>query len=261
MVRAVILSAGQGRRLRPLTSKKPKCLIEVGGKSILEWQLETLAASGIERCAVVVGFRADKVRTTLDALGLDAPYVRTIYNESYETSDNLVSCWVAREEMQDDFLLINGDTLFDSEVIDRLLASPVAPVTIAMARKPSYDADDMKVRCDGNLVRRIGKDLPVNETSGESIGVTLFRGEGPRLFREALFRATQRPGAKRMYYLSAVNDLAMRCAVRTASIAGLRCAEIDFWPDLEVAERLVSSWGGGVAPQAIASLPMVAAAK
>jgi len=261
MVKALILSAGQGRRLRPLTSKKPKCLVRVGGRPILEWQLETLAAAGVDRCSIVTGFGAEKVCEMLRTLGLEAPGVRTIFNPSFDTADNLVSCWAARAEMYEDFLLVNGDTLFEPEVIDRLLASPPAPVTLAMARKAVYDADDMKVRCDGNVLRRVGKDLPPSETDGESIGVLLFRGEGPRLFREALADAMQTPGAARMWYLSAVNELAARGFVRTASVAGLRWAEVDYWPDLEAAERLVASWERCAAPRTIASLPLAAAAK
>jgi choline kinase len=255
------LSAGQGRRLRPLTSKKPKCLVRVGGKAILEWQLETLAVAGVDQCAIVVGFGADKVRKLLQTLGLEPPGVRTIYNPNFDTADNLVSCWSAREDMNEDFLLINGDTLFESEVIDRLLASPPAPVTIAMGRKTSYDADDMKVQCDGNLLRRVGKDLPLSQTDGESIGVLLFRGEGPRLFRAALARAMQSPGAERKYYLSAVNELAMEGHVRTASVEGLQWAEIDYWPDLQAAEQVVAAWERCPAPRTIEPLPLAAAAK
>jgi len=261
MVKAVILSAGQGRRLRPLTSTKPKCLVNVGGRAILEWQLETLAAAGVEQSAIVVGFGAEKVRKMLHTLGLEAPGVRTLYNPDFDTADNLVSCWSAREEMYEDFLLVNGDTLFEPEVIDRLLASPPAPVTIAMGRKASYDADDMKVQCEGNVLRRVGKDLPPNQTDGESIGVLLFRGEGPRLFREALARFMQQENAARMWYLSAVNDLAMRGYVHTASVEGLQWAEVDYWPDLDAAQQLVASWERCPAPRSLDPLPLAAAAK
>jgi choline kinase len=242
MVKALILSAGQGRRLRPLTATKPKCLVSIGDKAILEWQLETLEAAGVARATVVVGFRAEKVEQTLAARAHSAIDTSTIFNPRYDTADNLISCWVARDEMNEDFLLVNGDTLFESDVVHRLLASPPAPVTLAVGYKPEYDDDDMKVSCDGHMLRRVGKDLPASETSGESIGLLLFRGEGPRLFREALARATAQPEAGRLWYLSAVNDLAMRGMVQIASVEGLQWAEVDYWNDLDDAQKLVESW-------------------
>lgn len=243
-MKAVILSAGQGRRLFPLTARLPKCLLPINGKTVIEWQIEALRSAGIERVSVVVGFGAAKVRTLLTRQCLPLPEIHTIFNPRFDVADNLISCWSARGEMDEDFLLINGDTLFEPSVLFRLLQSEPAPVTVAIARKPTYDADDMKVCCTGRLLRRIGKDLPAAETDGESIGVLLFRGSGPALFRSALENAARRPDASRLWYLSAVNEMAAERLVRTAPIDGCGWAEIDYPKDLAIAEHLVAGWSG-----------------
>jgi choline kinase len=243
-VNALILSAGRGSRLLPLTATRPKCLVPIGGKPILEWQLQTLAACGVGRSSIVVGFGADEVSDFLENDFLATVDLRTVFNPLYDVADNLISCWTARAEMGSDFILLNGDTLFEQGVVQRLLASDLAPVTVAISRKSSYDDDDMKVSCSGSTLLRIGKDLPMRETNGESIGMLLFRQDGPELFRDALERAVRHRHAASQYYLSVINDLAARGLVKTASMEGLQWTEVDFLSDVGDAARLVNAWHG-----------------
>ncbi|HYD50613.1 MAG TPA: phosphocholine cytidylyltransferase family protein [Terriglobales bacterium] len=240
--RAVILSAGRGSRLLPLTEAKPKCLIEIEGKSILEWQIDALVQAGVHQSTVVVGFGADQVIAMAQELTTPQVRIRTIVNPLFDVADNLVSCWTAREEMHTDFLLLNGDTLFEPAVVERLLASRYAPVTVAMTRKSDYDEDDMKVRCDGNVLRKIGKGLPLDETDGESIGMLLLRGTGAAEFRRRLEAAIDNPQATNWYYLSIINEMAAEGMVRVAPVDGLQWAEVDFLHDLDRAQTVVEAW-------------------
>src|SRR5690606_34114380 len=121
-MRAIILSAGQGSRLLPLTQDRPKCLLPVGGRSVIEWQVRHLATGGVTEIAVVLGFHADQVADQLQALAGPQLAIRTIFNPFYNVSDNLGSCWMARGEMEGDFLLLNGDTLFEPAILKKLLA-------------------------------------------------------------------------------------------------------------------------------------------
>jgi choline kinase len=241
-VNAVILSAGRGRRLLPLTENRPKCLLSVCGQSILEWQVQTLSRCGIDRVTVVVGFGADLVEDILAAQNLPNTELRTLFNPRYDVSDNLISCWAARGEMDNDFLLINGDTLFEADIPLRVLASPSAPVAVAICSKRVYDADDMKVRCEGTALRQVGKGLAPDQTDGESIGMLLFRGRGPRLFREALERSVRNPQSARQWFLSVVDEMAREDLVTTVAVDGLQWAEIDYLRDLQTAEQMVSGW-------------------
>jgi choline kinase len=241
-MKALILSAGQGSRLLPLTADRPKCLLPVGPKSLIEWQIETLAAGGIEDIAVVLGFRAAAVETVLAGLRRPGLTIRSIFNPFFNVADNLGSCWLARQEMTGDFLIVNGDTLFEPAILARVLASPPAPITVTIDRKASYDADDMKVQVNGSRLLDIGKTLPLDIVNGESIGLLLFRGEGPRLFAEAVDRAMRTPEGLHWWYLRVIGQLAKEHRVETASIEGLAWGEVDFPHDLLRAEKLVQSW-------------------
>lgn len=135
--------------------------------------------------------------------------------------------------MTGDFLLLNGDTLFEPAVLERLLAAPPRPVRLAVDRKETYDADDMKVSLDADgRLRRVGKRLAPEIVGAESIGLMLFRGEGPALFREAIEQALRRPDALHAWYLSVIDELAEHGHVWTESIQGLKWAEIDAPADI-----------------------------
>ncbi|TWI56724.1 choline kinase [Pseudomonas duriflava] len=239
---AIILSAGQGRRLLPFTESLPKCLLEVEGKTVIEWQIDNLLVAGFDRISVVVGYAAAHVEQVLNAR-YGKGTISTFFNPFYEVADNLASCWMARQAMQDEFLLLNGDTLFDLPVLLRLLEAPVRPITLAIDRKAHYDSDDMKVCLDGDRLTRVGKTLALDSVDGESIGMMYFRSEGAALFRETLDRTIRQQDALQRWYLSIIDLLAQSTGkVFVQSIEGLSWGELDFPQDLEAAKQKARTW-------------------
>jgi choline kinase len=240
-MKAIILSAGQGSRLLPLTETTPKCLLPLGEGTILGHQIQELAAAGIRHVTVVTGFCAATVEAELARLRRPSLTLETVFNPFYGVADNLGSCWVARAAMQDEFLLVNGDTLFERAIPARLLEQGSYPVTLTIDRKDGYDSDDMKVVLDGRRLVEVGKQLGADRVDGESIGMSLYRGEGPRLFVEALDALMRAGTGVRSWYLKAVDLLAQRGAVGVFSIEGLRWGEVDFVHDLARVRRLFAA--------------------
>lgn len=241
--RALILGAGQGSRLLPLTEQLPKCLLDLNGRSMLEWQLRALADNGIAETVVVTGFRADLVEQALERIAPHGMTVRTLFNPFYKLADNLASCWMARAELRVPCLVLNGDTLFEPEIARRLLAAPPAPITVTIDRKPGYDADDMKVEVEGDRLRAIGKTLSAERVNGESIGFLRFEAEGAALFVAELERTMRTAEGPGLWYLSAIHRLAGAGAdIRVASIEGLQWGELDFPADLVYVRELASAW-------------------
>jgi choline kinase len=244
-MKAIILSAGQGSRLLPLTADRPKCLIPLDSLSVIEWQIRSLQRCGIREFVAVVGFKAEAVESLLQRLASPGVRFRTVYNPFFQVADNLSTCWMTRHEMRDDFLLVNGDTIFEPGIPARVLAEAEAPVTVTIDKRPSYDSDDMKVSLDDRRLLAIGKWLSPAQASGESIGMMLFRGRGPRLFTDELERIMRTPEGLDYWYTSAIDALAKAGAVGTVSIQGLEWGEIDFPVDLQRARALVARWAGG----------------
>jgi len=240
-VKAIILSAGQGRRLLPLTERAPKCMLPVQGRPLIGRQIDALARCGIDDVTVVVGFGAGLVEAGL-VEHYGAGRIRTLYNPFFAISDNLVSCWVARAEMESEFMLLNGDTLFAPSVLERLLAAPEHPITLAVSRKEQYDDDDMKVIRDGDRLLRVGKKLAREDVNAESIGMMTFRGDGPRRFREAMDQALRTPVALSQWYLSLIDALAQTGVVYTQEIDAAGWAEVDSAADLERASVPGAAW-------------------
>ena len=154
-MKAIILSAGQGSRLLPLTESVPKCCLVLDGKPLLRHQVESLAANGMDEIVVVTGFNHQVVEDVVSKIKIQGVSVRTLYNPFYAVSDNLGTTWIARKEMRSPFLLVNGDTLFEKSTLAQLLSSErVFPITLAVDRKGQYDDDDMKINADGEQLKR-----------------------------------------------------------------------------------------------------------
>ena len=243
-MKVIILSAGQGKRLLPLTAKIPKCLLAIKGKTLIEWQIDELHKCGLDQITVVTGYGSEKVEALLQqSYGEES--IKTHYNPDYATTDNLVSCWKVREEMNEDFILLNGDTLFEASVTKTLLASPVTPVTVTIDHKDIYDADDMKVSLAENRLLKISKDIARGEIHGESIGMTLFCGDGPMIFRDGLETALNDSGSVHKWYLSVIDAIALRKTVLTCPVRGLQWCEVDYPADLKKAGAVVSFFSAG----------------
>jgi choline kinase len=240
--RAIILAAGQGKRLLPLTESRPKCLVELSGRTLLAWQLLRLEAAGVEEAVIVTGFRADAVETEVARLGLKRMHVRLAFNPFYSVADNLASCWIVRQEFDREVLVLNGDTLFGAGVAERLLAAPPAEITVTVDRKSSYDADDMKVLTDAdNRLLAIGK--TIESYDAESIGFLRFSAVGAAKFVSTAEHILHRPDGLRRWYLSVIDELAKGGVdVRVQSIEGLEWGEMDFPADVENLTRLSSGW-------------------
>jgi choline kinase len=253
--RALILCAGQGSRLLPLTEDLPKCLLDLHGHSMLEWQLRGLAAAGLAEAVLVTGFRADLVERALPEITPPGMRVRTLYNPFYKVADNLASCWLARGELTGPALILNGDTLFEPAIAARLLAAPDAPITVTIDRKSAYDHDDMKVVTRDEQLLAIGKKLPAADVNGESIGFLRFDAAGAAAFVHELERTMRTREGVALWYLSAIHRLAGEgLYVRAASVEGLQWAELDFPADLVACRSLAAAWteraetlGGGSA--------------
>jgi len=252
-VKALILGAGQGKRLLPLTENTPKALVNIGGKSLFEWQLDALVECGVSEVIFVAGFQIESVHKEAKKLAGKYSHInlRVINNPFHAIADNLATCWTARGEMTEEFLLLNSDTLFSAPVLQKLLASDRAHVTLAVDHKDRYDSDDMKVELNGSRLVDVGKTLEDDRVGGESIGMLLFRDEGPGKFVAALASAMETEAALKRWFLSVIATMARQMTVQTASIKGLDWCEIDFPHDIGIARKMITRWQ----TQAASNLP------
>ena len=137
-MKAVILAAGMGTRLLSLTQLHPKCMVEVGGKPIMEHQLDSLRCAGVHKCALVVGHKAGAVRGHFGTnyRGIELSYIE---NHRYAETNNLYSLWMAKGELDDDLLLIEGDLVFDGSLLQELVGDQQPNVAVVDRYRQSMD--------------------------------------------------------------------------------------------------------------------------
>ena len=239
-MKAIILSAGQGSRLGHMVDDRPKCLIDFNGRSLLDRQLDTLAANGVGEAVVVTGFHDEMVDAAI-ARRSGGPAVRTVFNPFYKVADNTGSLFMAREELAGDCLVWNGDTLVSRALMARVVANRRAGICVTIDRKPSYDEDDMKVVEEAGRLRAIGKRL-AKGVNAESIGLLAFRAGGAERFRDAIDRAMRTPEGTTIWYLRVIHHLAQNGEVGTLDIEGEEWGEVDFPADVDSARALTARW-------------------
>ena len=243
IVRVIILAAGQGKRLLPLTTEVPKALLDIHGRSLIGRQIDAFSECGLKDFVVVTGYGAPRMDEALAAIARTRGIsVRTVFNPFFAVADNLASCWMARHEMAGEFIQVNGDNVFRADLVQRLLAAPAAPVSVAINHKDAYDADDMKVMLDAGRLTEIGKTLPVAAVDAEAIGFYVFRGEGAAAYANTLDKSMRDPSGLKQWFPAAIGSLAKSVDISTIAINGIRWCEVDFPADLQHARQLAASW-------------------
>lgn len=231
-MKSVILAAGRGTRLYPYTKYIPKCLLDIGGVTILEHQINSMRYCGINEIIIVVGFGFDKVDNFLrsyDGLGIK---IKTLYNPFYQTTNSLISLWIARTEMDDDIVITNGDDVFELEVLDRVLSYRDEKICLPIKKKPFYEDEDMKVEVEDGRIVDISKTL-TNQVSAESVGIRVFRNSGVELLKRAIEEEMRHEGAETKWYVSAVRRLIERgYKVKSIDVEDLFWMDVDYPGDL-----------------------------
>lgn len=172
-MKAVILAAGQGTRIRSVHGERPKCLIEVDESTILDHQLDALSMAGIYDIAIVVGYEKEQiiahVKTRRNGSHQSIHFVE---NPAFALSNNIYSLWLALEWLRgESFVVLNADVIFDPEIL-QFAVPPSA--SISMIVDPLWRDETMKVIISGSRVTQMSKKISRDQFSGTYIGITVF---------------------------------------------------------------------------------------
>lgn len=228
-MRAIILAAGVGRRLAPETESAPKCLLDIGGKSLLLRALEALDSTGIRQAIVVVGHLKEQVVNEL-ARGPAGVEVRLVQNPQF-TKGSILSLWRARYEFDDDLLVMHGDLLFPQELLARLLASPEVNAIAVDERFPKT-GDGQQVVCeDGWVVEVTRKGSRDPRMRGEAVGFLRLTFEAAEVLRGILEEFIE-TGKDSLEYEDAIRELATEIPIGVVEVGDLPWIGIDVAEDL-----------------------------
>jgi len=226
-MRGVILAAGKGSRLNGTLGDKPKCLLNIGGMTLVERQIETMRAAGIGDIVVVVGCGADRVRRQC---GRSAIYVE---NARFAQTNSLYSLWLARHLLLDGFVVMNCDVLFHPQLLTDLLTSRHDDaLLIGYQDDEPFGDEEMKVKVRRGRVVDISKTMPADEADGENVGIIKFGAEGARTLA-GLLDDRVAGGGVRDWAPRAFGDFARLRPLHAVGTRGYPWTEIDFPEDYE----------------------------
>ena len=221
-MRAVILTAGRGGRLREVTGERPKCLAQVAGSTLLERQLRALRGTGIARIAVVTGYCPADVRRA------GGPRIDYVHNDAFASTNSLYSLWLARDLLSEGFLVMNCDVLFHPQLLLDLLT---AKYEDALLVSPACDGDgysdeEMKVRVRGGRVTGISKVMAAEDADGENVGIAKFGAGGAAVLVEEMDRIVE-AGRRTDWLPAAFEAFAARRTLHAVEHRGFPWIEID----------------------------------
>jgi choline kinase len=227
-LKAVIVAAGESRRLRPLTKNLPKCFLPVADRPLIEYSLQALKRCGIEQTAFVVGYLRDEFPARL---GNEYEY---IFNPFYAVTNDMASLWFAKDFVRgSSFVYLHSDLLYHPDILDMAVAGH-GDIVLAVEERVC-DQEMMRVCVDGLDFVESSKDIPLADAFGEWTGIAKFTAVGwekylpevEQLLTEGHFTA---------YDTAAMNRLVQKeRLIRIVAFQGLPFIEIDYPEDLEEA--------------------------
>ena len=233
-MKAIILAAGKGTRLNGV-DLKPKCLFEVGGRTLLDRQLSALLDCHIEEIVIVLGFEAERIRRLCD------PTISFVINSRFEETSSLYSLWLARKHLADGFVVLNCDVLFHPRLLTKLISSPFEDALLVDFVGPSgshLGEEEMKVKVSDGLVVDIRKDLDPAEADGENVGIVKFSRTGAKHLMDAMDLLISQ-GLEREWAPRAFREFATRFPLHAVSTGDYPWIEIDFPEDYRKAKEEV----------------------
>jgi choline kinase len=229
-MKGIILAAGKGTRLNG-AAVKPKCLVEVGGLTLLQRQIAALQQCKISEIVVVVGFEGDSIRKECGA------GIEFVENSRFSETSSLYSLWLASEHLDNGFVVLNSDVLFHPRILGELLGSSHDDALLISycqdATEPLGD-EEMKVKVRGEVVIDISKAMNPLEADGENVGIVKFSSAGAkRLIR--YMNDLIDGGAVKDWAPRAFLEFATRHRLHAVSTEGYPWIEIDFPEDYQKA--------------------------
>lgn len=236
-MKAIILAAGLGKRLHPLTAKRPKCLVDFGGEVILDRQIDTMLAVGVDEFVIVVGYEAEQVKVhCANKLSYQCARaaVRFVENSEYDKTNSLYSLFMAQHELEGDVFLLNCDIVFHEEIARRLIDID-RPNVVAVDSKAPRPAAEMCVRLSvDNCIDAISKQLDPATSHALSAQVARFDSAGARMLAAEVCRLSAAVG-ETLFPTSAYGPLIAARQLFAVDVCDLPWAEIDSLDDYEQA--------------------------
>ena len=228
-MKAIIVAAGCARRMNPMTDRIPKCMIELNGKKIVEFQIEVLRSCGINEIVIITGHGREYIKDFLKQNFLE------IYNPQYSKFGNLTSYASAYNQVYGDFISLYSDIIFAPSLLTKLLKAN-GDICIALEQKVC-DEEDMKVNVKNRKIVRFGKNIAPDDAFGEFIGIFKANMRGASLIRKELAKHINKNDLDHDFNIVFDNLIRQGEEITYCKINGELWVEIDCLDDLKFTKK------------------------
>jgi len=229
-MKAFILAAGVSRRLYPHTYDIPKCLLEVGGKPIIHYQLDALKNLGVTDITMIVGYHREMLMMNVEKNFPDLNFNFVISHHYFETN-TAYSIHIGRDKLDSQVLLMNADVIYPKALLEKVFSSNYK--TVLAVDIKACGKEEVKLIDGGqNKIVAIGKDLIEEQCLGEFIGVAKLSKDFVDIFRRSISDLVD-AGGKNDYFEAGIQPLLDKVDTHFIDISEYPCLEIDFLEDLE----------------------------
>jgi len=238
-MRTIILAAGAGRRLRPLTNHIPKCLLKVGNETILSRTIRMCALTGLKNLVIITGhgtqYVEDEIKNITSAACFKQQRITYIYNPFYARFNNSYSLLLGLPKRKESIIIINSDDIFDQKILNGIVDE--GPTELVVDNVKKLTEESMKVYIENNNIIRIGKWLDTRNSTGEYIGLARIAATDVCYLHNALEEIVKyNPDS---FYEHALDIIAKKRTIAAWKTNGLMWTEVDTAQDLAVACELI----------------------
>ncbi|MDN3608482.1 NTP transferase domain-containing protein [Vibrio ostreicida] len=239
-MKAILMAAGVGSRISRHIDGKPKCLLEVNGNTLIERTCRLLREFGVYDISVVVGYRSELI---VECLGDGVKFYK---NPFYRVTNSIASLWFAKQELEtdEDVIVLNADLFFERNALERLINNNnKSNNSILLADSSRIEDADYRFNYQGNHLLKYGKELSVEETTGEYVGIGLLSGTMIKKFRESLIELVEVKGDNGLWWENVIyNFVPNESLIYVEDIKGIFWAEMDYIEDYERTLDYVSKY-------------------
>lgn len=223
-MKAIILAAGMGTRISRFIDERPKCMVDIGGTTLIRYTVDMLKSKGISEIVIAVGYKADCIREELKDCS-----VEFVYNPFFDVTNGIASMWFAKDYLDDEeTIVMSGDVYLEEEIIDRLIKIENDPVLLADSGR--IIEADYRYNYENGILKKYGKDLSVEETTGECLGVAKLGKTFVKRYKEHMIEMIN-VQCHSVWWENVLYDLSSKENIYVADVKGCFWAEVDYVED------------------------------
>ncbi len=223
-MKAIILAAGMGTRISRFIDERPKCMVDIGGKTLIRYTVDLLKSKGVSEIVIAVGYKADCIKEELKDCE-----VKFAYNPFFDVTNGIASMWFARDFLDnEETIVMSGDVYLEAEIIDKLISIEKDPVLLADSGR-RVEAD-YRYNYENGVLKKYGKDLSIEETTGECLGVAKLGTQYVKRYKEHMLEMINSQ-CHSVWWENVLYDLSESENIYIADVNGLFWAEVDYVED------------------------------